>query len=429
MNWNEPKGVFHASPSWQEHQLRLFQQSKLKQILQHAYSFSPFYRARFDRAGLHPAAGHEVKVLSELPILTKADIQNSMQDVRAAAPGIVGATLNSTGGSTGTPLNFYQDDNYRLWADAARERAWRRHDGVSRNAIEAVLWGADRDVGRGFSLRRIARDLLRYRVLQLNTFDLDPETIKKYFRVYNLARPQILRGYASSLYFIANFIEANRLRVRPPRIIVSSAETLWPIMREKISSVFEADVIDSYGCREVSQIATECRCHNGLHIVMENQYVEVVDGQVLVTNLNNFAMPFIRYQVGDLADGIDTAPCACGRHSHRLMGLRGRESDLIEFPNGRSVHGEFFTHLFYGVSTVKQFQVVYSREEQRLRVRLAVTDRSQHIDELVKRRMADCFEFHNVTVEFSDEFDKTPTGKFRFVYSVDRLEKAGQHVA
>ena len=331
-----------ASQYWAADKLRELQWAKLEILLKHAYESCEFYRQQLDRLGLHPNRDFKhFECLAKLPILTKSDIQQSASQMVSTDRRVTRITANSTGGSTGMPLNFFQDDNYRLWADAARVRAWRDIDGISPLGIEAVLWGADRDVGRGFSLKSIIKNVLRYRTLPLNTFDLDSATIKRFFRVYNLIRPQILRGYASSLFFVANFVEANGIKVKKPRIIISSAEMLWPAMRERISSVFGADVIDSYGCREVSQIATECLRHDGLHLVMENQYVEIVDGNILVTNLNNYGMPFIRYQVGDLADGIETAACACGRQSHRMMGLKGRNNDNIELPGGKVVNGEF----------------------------------------------------------------------------------------
>jgi len=429
MNKRQARELLRDSQHWSAARLQELQWTRLQSLLQHAYDSCPFYQKRMEQSGLHPRRDfHSFSCLQKLPILTKADIQHAAPQMLTTDPQVTGITANSTGGSTGKPLNFYQDDHYRLWADAARTRAWRHLEGVSHRAIEAVLWGADRDVGRKVSYKSLLKSALRRRSIALNTFDLDPAAIRKFFRCYNLLRPQILRGYASSLSFVADFIESAGLKVWQPRIILSSAEMLWPAMREKVSRVFGADVIDSYGCREVSQIATECRCHNGLHLVMENQFVEVVDGQILVTNLNNLAMPFIRYQVGDLAERIETQPCACGRKSHRLMGLKGRDNDNIELPGGKVINGEFFEFLFFGFETVEQFQVIYSRSQEQLLVRIQVRDQTEKIDEMVVRRMKESFGFHNVRVEFTDNFAKTPTGKFRFVYAVDRFEEPCSHV-
>src|SRR5690606_15609804 len=110
-------------------------------------------------------------------------------------------------------------------------------------------------------------------------------------------------------------------------------------------------------------------------------------GQIVVTNLNNLAMPFIRYVVGDMAESITSEPCACGRQSERLLGLKGRDNDNIALPGGTVVNGEFFEFLFFGFHTVERFQVVYSRGDEQLRVRLQVTDQSENVSEMIKKRM------------------------------------------
>ena len=423
------RAFIHESTFWSAAKLQELQWYKLGKLLNHAYNTCEFYRQRFDKAGLHPRHDfHSFDCLQKLPALTKQDIQQYREQLRTSDPLVTGIKLNSTGGSTGMPLNFYQDDNYQLWAGAAGYRAWRCFPGVSKWSIEAVLWGADRDVGRAFSYLALFKSLVRYRTVVLNTFDLNAERIRKFFRLYNFLRPEILRGYATSLYYVANHFAERGMQVHRPKIIVSSAEMMRPKMRERVSTVFGADVIDSYGCREVSQIATECGCHCGLHLVMENQFVEVIDGQILVTNLNNLGMPFIRYQVGDLAERIDTEPCECGRQAHRLIGLCGRDNENIELPGGKIVNGEFFEFLFFGFDEVEQFQVVYSRHEQQLLLRLKVMGPHTGIETMVRERLREGFNFSNVRFDFTDKFDKTPTGKLRFVYSVDRFEEVASHV-
>jgi phenylacetate-CoA ligase len=190
-------------------------------------------------------------------------------------------------------------------------------------------------------------------------------------------------------------------------------------MRETIERVFGCKVFDSYGCREISQIATECEAHNGLHTVFENQYVELIDQEIVVTNLNNYLMPFIRYKVGDLASAIDYTPCSCGRCSPRIVSLVGRDNDNIELPNGKVINGEFFEFLFFGIPSVVQYQVVYHRSTKKLELKLHLDDTKVNVGEIVKKTMIDKFKYKNIEVIYTDIFDKTATGKLRFVYSTD----------
>lgn len=407
------------SQYWTEEKIRKYQWDKLHELLQHAYQHVPYYRNIFNRIGATPDDIKTFEDFGRIPFLTKSDIQNSLENLTATGTDPQSLSLNSTGGSTGMPLNFYQDANYRLWSDAARIRAWRHVVGADENDLEAVLWGATRDIGQGLTFRKVLYSIFREGLLPLNTFDLDEAKLIKFLLYFNLLKPKILRGYASSLYYVARYVEKRALSVHKPVSIISSTEVLHARMRDTIERVFGCKVYDSYGCREVSQIATECEAHNGLHVVFENQYVELDGQDIIVTNLHNYAMPFIRYKVGDLASSLDTSPCSCGRFSPRIVSLIGRDNDNIELPSGKVINGEFFEFLFFGLSSVIQYQVVYHKTIDRLRVKLHVSDTTENAGEIVRKTMREKFGYENVDILFSDQFDMTPSGKLRFVYQVD----------
>jgi len=407
------------SQYWGLEQIREYQLERLKKLLDHAWCNVPYYRDLFRKEGLVPADIRTLEDLAKLPVLSKRNLQKSLKELVDERVDVSGLAVNSTGGSTGMPLNFYQDDEYVLWSDAARLRAWRYMVGGTEADLEAVLWGAIRDVGKGLTLKQVLRGVLRERSLMLNTFDLDEAMLKQYLGYYNLFAPPILRGYASSLYYLARYLESHRIEVKKPRAVISSTEVLHPRMREAIERVFGCRVFDSYGCREISQIATECPEHAGLHVVFENQYLELDGNEIVITNLNNYLMPFIRYKVGDLASALDLSPCACGRFSPRLVSLVGRDNDNVELPGGKVINGEFFEFLFFGVPSVIQYQVVYRRSEGQLLVKLHLSEPDASIGDMIRNTMADKYGFTNTAVEYTDSFDKTPTGKLRFVYSVD----------
>ena len=412
-------GFLLQSQYWPEEKICEYQWAKLRELIRHAYVRVPYYRNLFKDIGATPDDIRTLEDFHRLPLLTKSDIQNSLENLTASGIDLQSLSLNSTGGSTGVPLNFYQDANYRLWSDAARIRAWRHVVGAGEHDLEAVLWGATRDIGQGLPFSKVFYSVLREGSLPLNTFDLDERMLKKYLRYYNLLKPPVIRGYASSLYYMARYVENHSLSVHSPRSVISSTEVLHSRMRETIERVFGSKVYDSYGCREVSQIATECEAHDGLHVVFENQYVELDGQDIIVTNLHNYAMPFIRYKVGDLANSIDNTPCSCGRFSPRIVSLIGRDNDNIELPSGKVINGEFFEFLFFGLSSVIQYQVVYYRAFDRLDVKLHVKETKENAGEIVRKTMQEKFGYENVEIIYSDKFDMTPSGKLRFVYQVD----------
>lgn len=409
------------SQYWETDKILEYQFNKIKILVRHAYENVPYYRKMFLDRKIVPDDIKSFSDFSCLPIMTKKNLQDSFNELSEAGIDTSNLVVNSTGGSTGTPLNFYQDKEYENWADAARIRAWSYFPGGNLGSLEAVFWGAIRDVGKGFSIIRAFREIVRDGVLALNTFDLDEKLLIKYIYWYNRFKPSLLRGYATSLYYVAEYIEKNNLTIHRPKAIVSSTEVLHKRMREKIETVFAAPVFDSYGCREISQMATECEQHNGFHVVFENQYVELINQEVVVTNLHNFVMPFIRYKVGDLAKELSWEPCPCGRQSPRLINLIGRDNDNIELPNGKVINGEFFEFLFFGMNDVIQYQVTYSRSGKKMVVKLKLRKGSsiELAQQTILQTMEGKFNFENVEIISTEQFDKTPTGKLRFVYMTE----------
>lgn len=405
------------SQYWPYKKLKEYQWSKLLKLLLFAKTNVPYYRDLFKKCKINISSTTTIEDMKQIPILTREEIQSNSDALMSENHAREDMILNSTGGSTGKPLNFYQDTNYAEWHDAAMFRAWKDMVGQKIYDLEAVVWGAERDIGKGLSIKRILYSVLREKKIALNTFDLDPRLIRRFMFVYNILRPPILRGYSSSLYFLANFISDNRIRIHYPSAIISSAEMMWPEMRKTVEKVFRAKVFDSYGSREVSQIATECEAHNGLHVVMENQYIEVEGNAIIVTNLNNYAMPFIRYKIGDNANQLVSGACACGRHSERLLGITGRESEMITLDNGKTIHGEYFTHLFYGVYGVETFEVVYMKIAKKLVIRC--NEISKSIQATFRKQIEKDFKLQNVVFEKLESANKTATGKYKFITVID----------
>lgn len=407
-----------GSQYWGHDKIREYQWRKLQALINNSYKHVAYYRSMFEKAGLVPDDISSFEEYAKLPVLTKSDIQVSFKELVTKGTETSTLLLNSTGGSTGMPLNFYQDGNYTEWADAARLRAWRYMTGVKERELEAVFWGAVRDIGAGITLKQLIYNFLRDGTLALNTFDLDKPTLRRYLKYYNLFKPSVVRGYASSLYYVACYVEKQALRLHKPKAVISSSEVLHARMRETIERVFGASVFDSYGCREMSQIAMECEAHAGLHLVYENQYVEIIGNDLIVTNLNNYSMPFLRYKVGDMARYIDSSPCSCGRYSPRIINLMGRDNDNIELGD-KTINAEYFEFLFFNTPSVIQYQVVYHRGLNQLHVKLHMKDDSVDVGAIIKKTMKDNFNFENVHIAYDDTFDKTPTGKLRFVYCTD----------
>ena len=399
--------------------------ARLRPLLQHAFSNVPYYAGVAREIGLQADEFICYDDLTKLPILTKAIIREHGARLTAQSAPSSAIKANYTGGSTGEPTTFYQDAGYRSWAQADKVRCYERCNYVYGQPL-IFLWGSDYDSSAHKSVPQRLVDRLGRNLIWLNTFDLSEQLMREYSAVIAAHAPVLIVGYVASLTMYARFLKSAGLPAPRPRGIQASAEVLTSADRELLREVFGCEAFDRYGCREVGLVAHECDAHRGLHLSPLCNLCEVVDaqgvavqpgqaGRVIATNLHNYAMPFIRYDLGDLAV-VAPEPCTCGRTTPLLRNIVGRTSDVIVCPGGRLLHGEFFTHLFYGRDEVRQFQVI----QESLTIRLVVADGAD--TEALCARLTEIIHEHgdpalDVRFELLDRIDTSASGKYRFTIS------------
>lgn len=412
---------------WLPHEAILdHQREKLYLLLRNAWEQIPFYRKRFEEAGVRAADLGDPDVLSRLPLLTKQDINT--KSVSMCAKTRAGGRLipNSTSGSTGEALRFFTD--MRSWASrralVIRNQEWM---GVRLGDRQASLWGAAMDIRKLDNLRgRVHRWLNNYIVL--SSYDLSPAFLQAYVDRLNRFRPVLLTSYPGPLYELAELMLSNGLRVPSLRAIISSAETLYPWQKETIEQAFSCPVFNRYGCREFGDLAHECDRHAGLHVNADRIVLEILDedlqslgpgkpGEIVVTDLDNYGMPFIRYRIGDRGTLSDRR-CSCGRGLPLLEEVEGRTLDVVRAPNGNALGGTFWTLLFRSRPGIGAFQVV-QEDLGGIRVRY-VKDTSvgevpwAHFTARIREK---CGEDFRVAFEEVEQIEKTASGKTRFVVS------------
>ncbi len=363
--------------------------------------------------------------LPRIPFLTKSIMQEYGE--RLQIPGARRVYENHSGGSTGVPTRFWQDERYKVQMSVATKRS-NALAGAFPGARVAKLWGAPQD-RRQIEGWRGRGKLWLFNQRYYDTFDMGPERMAAYHADIERFQPDIIQAYASSVYLFAKYLKAKGIRPTYPKVsIISSAEKLFPHMRAEIEEVFPVKVFDRYGSREVSAMSAECDRHDGLHIQMPGYILETIDpvtlkpvvgqpGEIVITVLYNYAMPFLRYRIGDMGI-LDTSPCACGRIFHRLREVVGRTSDNFLMPDGRIVHGEYFTHIFYGREGIEQFQFVqHAREEFSLQI--VPTPKYQQataaaIEHEVREMIGPAA---RLRMELREAIPKTASGKYRFTVS------------
>jgi phenylacetate-CoA ligase len=360
--------------------------------------------------------------LSRWPILRREDLQVHYDALRDSTRPLKSLLPDSSGGSTGEPVRFLHDGAYWRWV-VAQEVAFHQWWGVEPWARTAYLWGADRDLHMSWKDRLEMRLLGR---VVLDAFRMDDERMEAFAYRCRKLNPTILQGYATALDLFARWVESHGGAGFQLRVIRSAAETLRPEVRKRLSKVFGAPVRDVYGSRETAGIAAEC-AHGRLHVLAHGKVVEILDehgapcppgtpGRVLVTDLTNRAFGFIRYENGDVAAWSTRSTCVCGVPYPALERVYGRTSDFLTGADGRHVHGEFFTHLFYGRSDVKRFQVRQpSRDLVEVQTVGSITEAA--IAPLLLAMREQLGPGVLVTWQSVDQISVPPSGKHRFTVS------------
>lgn len=405
--------------------IRAQQGEAVRRLLCHAYETVPYYRSLFIAHGWHPSDYRRLEDLEALPILTKADIRANAAALRSTAFGPQAVTLKKTSGSTGVPLEIAVDRESMEWKRACTIRSdeW---SGWKLGRRVAKVWGNPeyRQQGLKGRIRNYLVDRARY----LDTIGLDDERMRLFAESLRRQQPSLLFGHAHSLYLFACYVKKHNPGAIRPDGIVSTAMLLHDWQRVVIEQAFGCPVTNRYGCEEVSLIACECERHRGLHLNADSHYAEVLDdrpselaeseGSLVLTDLTNYAMPLIRYKVGDVVVQSERR-CACGRGLPLIERVEGRDADYVLTPAGKLISGISLTENFaLHIRGTAQVQIV-QESERFLRLRMVADDdfgpeSHWQIEELVRETFGPEMDYD---VELVDSIPQEASGKYRFCIS------------
>lgn len=414
---------------YSEDKLKKLQYTRLVKLLKNSYANVPYYKNLFNNIGIKVNNNISIDDFQKIPLLDKEMINSNKENLISSKYSKTELTKDTTSGSTGEKLVFYNDEkngakrnDYFGESVDLRNREWL---GVEIWDKQVWLWGSQMDISRSKSFMIRMKNFI-FPTLMLSSYTMFPETMKMYVKKINQYKPKVLVGYASSLYLFSSYLEKEKKSIKGLKGIISSAETLYEYQRDKIENIFGCKIFNRYGCREFGSIAQECDRHNGLHINDEHLFVEILDenghpcdpgekGQIVITNLDNYGFPFIRYKIGDIGT-FSNNKCDCRRGLTLLEKIDGRTLDVIIGANGNQLVG--FLWLVKGVKGIKQFQII-QRELGKLILKLIV-EKSFTINEkqkLLNRVYYYCGKNMKVNIEVVDEIPLTVSGKQRFVIS------------
>ena len=415
----------NESQWWPLERLTEYQNEQVQIIIRTAYENVPFYRDRFDKVRLHPDDIRSIEDLDKLPILTKEEVIEAGSYIHNQKIPRWKLVHGHTSGTTGSALQLvYTRECVQFqWA------VWWRHRGRF-----GMTW-RDREANFGGKL------LVPYeqtkppfwrenRIFNQSVFSqhhMKPEFLKYYVERLNQEPYDYYSGYPSTIYLLASYLEQSgqELKYRP-KIVFTGAETLLEYQKKLIARHI-AKATDEYGTGEYAGNASKCE-YDYYHIDMEFGVLEILPlegaqhnddeiiGKIVVTGFANPAMPFIRYEMGDIATYLPNFKCPCGRESPVLKCIDGRIESYIHTADGRRIGR--LDHIFKDMNWVRESQIIQN-EAGKIIIRLI--PRNKYGESDINFLLNECYSRlgsdMKIDLEVVDNIPRTKSGKFRAVIS------------
>jgi phenylacetate-CoA ligase len=435
--------------------LKELQLQKLIAVVRHAYSSTLFYAKRFKEIGLVPEDIRTLDDIRWIPSLVRKDVANHRLDlldaryrdsVSAAEQGtqMAGSPLpfarfrrhrlirNTSSGSSGTPTVFYEDGSTTAlnWVHEMRLKRWY---GLTPGVKEARMSMTSAEYA-GKSKLPSPREWLWNQATLPGYFLSDREYALSLMKIRKF-KPRVLWGPTPALTGLARYVQRTNEDISScrPRLLISRAAPLYDHEKRLLTEVFGCPVTNIYGTREVGHVAMNCP-HGSIHVNQENYIVEIEGagigqesagpGKILVTPLFETPMPFLRYQIGDLAE-LGGNDCSCGRSLTVIRKIMGRVGEVFKTKEGHLIEPNFWCIAFEEgrpSQDVERYQVVYRRDDS-IRIRIVPRRGYSAETEAELRRFLEKnfpskahFEF-----EYVSEIKPQSSGKYAFV--VNEIEQ------
>jgi phenylacetate-CoA ligase len=401
-----------------------FRDRQLRKLVQHAYRTVPYYRALWDEHGVHPDSIRGAADMPLLPAVVKTHFR-AVPEIERVAAGLDPEMLipAASSGSSGRPFTI--------------RRSWLEHNLLFLPRIRALRSYGVKRTDRALNIlnpkhvhardnKIIGRTLVALKLLPQQrrvSIHLDSETIAAEVRAF---RPAMLSGYPNMLARVSGALQ--RHPVSPPsiRVALTGAEALTPDLRRKIEERLGVPVRDQYGSNECNLMAWECAHGGPLHTSDDTVLIEVIGldgapvepgehGEVVITALNTFTMPLIRFRIGDVARQ-GSALCECGAPFATIQGVQGRMLDMFPLPDGRVIHSYFLSEslIMADPDWIETFQLTQERIDS---VTMRIVPRAAPTSARIEKLRALGAELLGAGVRFElsivDSIPSELSGKFR----------------
>lgn len=401
---------------------RTLQEQRLTQLLEHVFKHSPYYGQVAKRLNISLEGQDPFAVLDQFPITRKMHIRENWDQLQASNYKAEELLSSKTGGSTGMALQLRFDRRCEAYRNAAALRSdyW---GGFRPGMRRGALWGGP---PQAVTWRQKIRSAWHDRTFYLDTIAMDDMSVQRFAAEWRRQQGQALFGHAHSIYMLAVFLEKMAITDIKPQAIISTSMMLLEPERKLIERVLNCKVQDRYGCEEVGLIATQCDQFGNLHVNEDDLVVEILGeddqpvrpgetGRVIVTDLNNYGMPLLRYQVEDMAQ-LAKQSCSCGRCGMQLSKITGRVADFLHKSDGSLVAGvSVVERTLTEVPGISQMQLVQHQLDYfEVNLVAAPSFNGKAAADLVQRLRAIFGQHCRFEINRVERLSQTSSGKYRF---------------
>lgn len=423
-------GSLLRHPRASRDQVVSFQNQRLRRLIHHAYESVPYYRRLFDRHGVKPDRIRTIEDLALVPITSRAELQDlPIADIVTRGVDPSSLIPSRSSGSSGRPLTVRRSWLEERLHNAYRWRALRSY-GLRPTDLHAyVMLARTQSAEDNRLLHRAAEAVGLGRYVMVSCFQSSEDIAKELKTI----RPDVLSGYASALARLAQQVDPVELQSLRLRFVGTGGEVLTRPMRESIEQGFGAPVYDTYASIEFNILAWQCRQTGDLHACDDGVVIEILDGaravmegeegEVVGTDLHAYAMPMIRYRLGDVVTR-GSLSCSCGQPFSTIRSVQGRTVDYFRLPDGRTMHPYELGMIHY--PWIRAFQVTQERLDRIvLRIVPGADAPTQEIAALKRSVSAKVGSGVAVEIELAETIPVDPSGKFRPFRSLLRPSEQG----
>jgi len=404
---------------WSSEQIEEYQNQRITEIVRHAYGTVPFYRKWYDEHGIDVDRINSISDLNKLPVLTKNIAKANQHEMISSAYKRGSLFRVLTSGTTGTPLNIYQTPEGMAYQWAV----WWRHKsrfGLTLKDRE-LTFGARVSIDQGQWRPPYWRHDYFNNRSYLSTYHFKKKSIDDIVTYLNSTHFDFFSGYPSAMYALASLMDEAGLRLyNRPKYVVTGADALLPNYELLLRRVFGAPVTEQYGMAEFAGNMSKCQ-HGKFHVDFECCHVEALPREgsdchsLVLTGWGNYAMPFIRYEVGDYVGSADSG-CDCGRKTQCFSSVEGRLEDYVLTPDGRKLIG--MNQVFEYAENAREIQIYQTNcngIEFKIVPERGFGDRDKNA--LIREFRRRAGEDMEISFSMVDELERSSTGKLKAVVS------------